>query len=63
MQCKINSQVSSRLKQLPVNLKIKKEAVFQLLTTVRRRNGKRQKKEGMTLPAISSQMEVGSLGG
>lgn len=48
MPCKINSQVSSRLKQLPLNLKIKKEVVLQVLTAVRR-NGKRQKKEGMML--------------
>lgn len=63
MSCKISSQISSRLRQLPLNLKIKKEVVLQLLTAVRGRNGKRKKKEGMMLPNISSQMEVGSLGG
>lgn len=62
MWCKINSQTSSRLRQLPLNLKIKKEVVLPLPTTVRGRNGKRQKKEGLTLPNISCQLEVGTLG-
>lgn len=52
-----------RLRQLPLNLKIKKEIVLQLLTAVRGRNGKRKKKEGIMLPYKNSQMEVGTLGG
>lgn len=63
MSCKISSQISSRLRQLPLNLKIKKDIVLQLLTAARGRNRKKKKKEGMMLPNINSQMEVGSLGG